>query len=228
MSLSSIELPIFCDELELSANPNNLDTIANTTTTANIPHQIAFAANQISVRPVREEEINCVADIITHSFHFDRGWRGWFTPLFKLGIAEDLRHRLRANGPTTYRSQTQQQVCSIAVYREQGQTHIIGTVEVGIRTNHALTQNRRYAYISNLAVSNNFRRRGAGLELLKDCEQVTKAWGYSELYLHVMADNDSGRNLYQRSGYEVVSTEFVWSIIPWHRPQRLFLRKQLS
>lgn len=228
MYLSSIELPIFCDELEYHANPNNLDTIANTTTTANIAHQIAFAAHQISVRPVREEEINCVADIITHSFEFDRGWRGWFTPLFKLGIAEDLRHRLRSNAPTTYRSQTPQQVCSIAIYTEQGRNHIIGTVEVGVRTAHDRPHNRRYVYISNLAVSSAFRRRGAANELLKDCEKITKAWGYTELYLHVMADNDGGRNLYQRSGYEIVSTEFIWSIIPWHRPQRLFLRKQLG
>ncbi len=226
MYLSSIELPIFCDELEYHANPNNLDTIANTTT--NIAHQIAFAAQQISVRPVREEEINCVADIITHSFQFDRGWRGWFTPLFKLGIAEDLRHRLRSNVPTNYRSQTQQQVCSIALFTERGQTHIIGTVEVGVRNAQSSVHNRRYVYISNLAVSNDFRRRGAGTELLKDCEKITKAWGYTEIHLHVMADNHGGRNLYQRAGYEVVSTEFVWSIVPWHRPQRLFLRKQLA
>ena len=174
-----------------------------------------------------EDEIHSVADIITRSFHFDRGWRGWFTPLFKLGIAEDLRHRIRLNANNTHRDKPQSQICSIAVYTERGKTSIAGTVEVGIRNCYERSHNRRYSYISNLAVSNVFRRRGVARELLTDCEQITKAWGYSELYLHVMADNHGGRSLYQRLGYELVSTEFMWSIIPWHRPERLFLRKQL-
>jgi ribosomal protein S18 acetylase RimI-like enzyme len=203
-----------------------LDTIANTTHPVSIAHQIAFDVHQISVRPVREEEINRVADIITHSFHFDRGWRSWFTPLFKLGIAEDLRHRLRANVPNNYRNQPQHQVCSIAVYTERSHTDVVGTIEVGVRNAH--DRLRRYAYISNLAVSKDFRRRGVAKELLEECEQITKVWGYTQLHLHVMADNTGGRNLYQKLGYEVVSTEFVWSIIPWNRPQRLFLRKQLG
>jgi ribosomal protein S18 acetylase RimI-like enzyme len=205
-----------------------LDTIANNSTTANIAPQIAFAAHQISVRPVREEEINRVADLITQSFHFDRGWKGWFLPLFKLGIAEDLRHRLRSHVPPTHRNQVSQQVCSIAIYNECGENYIIGTVEVGVRVAHERPHSRRYIYISNLAVSIDFRRRGAANALLQNCEQLTREWGYTELFLHVMADNDGGRRLYQRSGYEIISTEFVWSILPWHRPQRLFLRKQLG
>ena len=65
-------------------------------------------------------------------------------------------------------------------------------------------------------------------ELLKSCEQLTKSWGYPDLFLHVMGDNERGRNLYEKLGYELVSSEVVWSIIPWHRPERLFLRKQLE
>ncbi len=205
-----------------------MDTIANNATTTNITPQIVLAAHQISVRPVREEEIPSVADLITHSFHFDRGWKGWFLPLFKLGIAEDLRYRLRSNVSNTYRSQSPQQVCSIAIYTEGSENYIIGTVEVGVRTAYDRPHNRRYIYISNLAVSINFRRRGAACSLLQNCEQIARDWGYTELFLHVMADNDGGRKLYQRSGYEIISTELLWSILPWHRPQRLFLRKPLS
>lgn len=204
-----------------------MDTIANTTNTVKIGHQLALGLHQLSIRPVSEDEIHSVADIITHSFHFDRGWRGWFTPLFKLGIAEDLRHRIRLNANNTSRNKPQSQICSIAVYTERGQTSIAGTVEVGVRNCYERSRQRRYIYISNLAVSSAFRRRGVAIELLTDCEQITKTWGYSELYLHVMADNHGGRSLYQRLGYELVSNEFMWSIIPWHRPERLFLRKQL-
>jgi ribosomal protein S18 acetylase RimI-like enzyme len=210
---------------ELSTTPNSLDTISNT---ANIAQTIAFGANPIEVRAVREEEIHCVADIIARSFHFDRGWMAWFTPLFKLGIAEDLRHRLRSHVVSGNYRQSQQQVCSIAVHTDRGRSQVVGTVEVGVRTtNQHRIGPHRYIYISNLAVSRDFRRRGVAQQLLIDCEQMTTAWGYTELHLHVMGNNERGRNLYQKLGYQVVSSELVWSIIPWHRPERLFLRKQL-
>jgi ribosomal protein S18 acetylase RimI-like enzyme len=210
---------------ELSATPNNLNTIA---TTKNIDLANSFTRQQIEIRSVREEEIACVADIITRSFHFDRGWMGWFTPLFKLGIAEDLRHRLRAHIPSSHLSQIPHQVCSIAICTDREKSQVIGTVEVGVRNaNYRQPAHHRYVYISNLAVSRDFRRQGVAQELLKNCEQLTKSWGYSEIHLHVMGNNDRGRSLYQKLGYELVSSELVWSIIPWRRPERLFLRKQL-
>jgi ribosomal protein S18 acetylase RimI-like enzyme len=207
---------------ELSTNPNNLETIVN------IAQKIVLNPHQIEIRPVREDEIHCVADIITRSFHFDRGWMAWFTPLFKLGIAEDLRNRLRTRVPHSNHHKQQQQVCSIALCFEQEQSHVVGTVEVGVRnTERHRPTHHRYVYLSNLAVSRDFRRRGVAQELIRSCEQQAASWGYTELHLHVMGDNERGRNLYQKLGYETISSEFVWSIIPWYRPERLFLRKQL-
>jgi ribosomal protein S18 acetylase RimI-like enzyme len=207
---------------ELSTNPYNLETIVS------ITQKIVLNPHQIEIRPVQEDEINCVADIITRSFHFDRGWMAWFTPLFKLGIAEDLRNRLKTRSSSHTYHKPQQQVCSIAVYLDREKSHVAGTVEVGVRTAERYRQtNYQYVYLSNLAVSKDFRRRGVAQELIRSCEQQTMDWGYTELHLHVMGHNDRGRNLYQKLGYEVVSSEFVWSIIPWHRPERLFLRKQL-
>jgi ribosomal protein S18 acetylase RimI-like enzyme len=195
---------------------------------ANIAQSIALDPYPIEIRAVREEEIHCVADIITRSFHFDRGWMGWFTPLFKLGIAEDLRHRLRSNSTSSQPHKAQQQVCSIAIYPDCGQTRVVGTIEVGVRiNNYRQPTPQRYVYISNLAVSRDFRRRGIASELITSCEELTKAWGYSKIHLHVMGNNERGRNLYQKLGYEIVSSEFVWSILPWHRPERLFLCKDL-
>lgn len=207
---------------ELSTNPHDLETIVSTT------QKIVLNPHQIEIRPVREDEIHCVADIITRSFHFDRGWMAWFTPLFRLGIAEDLRNRLRTRSPSNTYNKPPQQVCSIALYLDRAQSDVAGTVEVGVRTAERYRQNHhRYVYLSNLAVSRDFRRRGIAQELIRSCEQQTMDWGYTELHLHVMGDNDRGRKLYQKLGYEVVSSEFVWSIMPWHRPERLFLRKQL-
>ena len=208
---------------ELSTNLNNLDTIVS------ITPNIVFNPAQIEIRPVKEDEIHCVADIITRSFHFDRGWMAWFTPLFKIGIAEDLRNRLRTRAPSALHSKPQQQLCSIALCVDREQSYISGTVEVGVRTAERYRQNHyRYVYLSNLAVSKDFRRRGVAQKLIERCEQQTLEWGYTEIHLHVMGNNERGRNLYQKLGYEVVSSELVWSIIPWHRPERLFLRKQLG
>jgi ribosomal protein S18 acetylase RimI-like enzyme len=208
---------------ELSANLNNLDTIVS------IEQKIVINPAQIEIRPVKEDEIHCVADIITRSFHFDRGWMAWFTPLFKIGIAEDLRNRLRTRVPTSIHHKPQQQVCSIALCVDREQSYISGTVEVGVRTAERYRQSHyRYVYLSNLAVSKDFRRRGVAQKLIESCEQQTTDWGYTEIHLHVMGNNERGRNLYQKLGYEVISSEFVWSIIPWHRPERLFLRKQLG
>lgn len=208
---------------ELSTSLNNLDPIVNTSS------QIEIDSAQIEIRPVHEDEIHCVADVITRSFHFDRGWMAWFTPLFKIGIAEDLRNRLRTRVPSALHSKPQQQVCSIALCVDRDQSCISGTVEVGVRTAERHRQNQyRYVYLSNLAVSKDFRRRGIAQKLIESCEQQTVSWGYTEIHLHVMGNNERGRNLYQKLGYEVVSSELVWSIIPWHRPERLFLRKQLG
>jgi ribosomal protein S18 acetylase RimI-like enzyme len=208
---------------ELSTNLNNLDTIVS------IEQKIVINPAPIEIRPVKEDEIHCVADIITRSFHFDRGWMAWFTPLFKIGIAEDLRNRLRTRVPTAIQNKPQQQVCSIALCVDREQSYISGTVEVGVRTAERYRQSHyRYVYLSNLAVSKDFRRRGIAQKLIESCEQQTIDWGYTEIHLHVMGNNERGRNLYQKLGYEVISSEFVWSIIPWHRPERLFLRKQLG
>jgi ribosomal protein S18 acetylase RimI-like enzyme len=208
---------------ELSTNPHHLDTIIT------IAQKIALNQPQIEIRPVKEEEIHHVADIITRSFHFDRGWMSWFTPLFRLGIAEDLRNRLRPRLPTANQHKIQQQVCSIALYVDQDQSYVAGTVEVGVRTVDRYRQKQhRYVYLSNLAVSREFRRRGIAQELISNCERLTIDWGYTELHLHVMGENERGRQLYQKLGYEIVSSDSVWSIIPWYRPERLFLRKQLA
>jgi ribosomal protein S18 acetylase RimI-like enzyme len=210
---------------ELSATPNNLDAIVNP---EQIAQTIAFDADRLEIRAVSEEEIHFVAEIVTRSFHFDRGWMGWFTPLFKLGIAEDLRHRLRSHGFSPSFGQSQPQVCSIALCPDRGQSQVIGTIEVGVRTTpYRQPPQHRYVYISNLAVSRDFRRRGVAQSLLTNCEQLAKSWGYTELHLHVMGNNERGRALYKKLGYELVSSELVWSIMPWRRPERLFLCKQL-
>ena len=58
------------------------------------------------------------------------------------------------------------------------------------------------AYVSNLAVHSDYRRRRLGSRLLSACEDVAaQRWGCRELYLHVAEDNAAGLRMYESSGY---------------------------
>lgn len=60
-------------------------------------------------------------------------------------------------------------------------------------------------YLSNLCVSENYRGRGIGRELLRCAEDIAIArWGYSRMYLHVDNDNILALEMYKRAGYEDV------------------------
>jgi ribosomal protein S18 acetylase RimI-like enzyme len=201
-------------------------TIANRT---QIEGRLDNDTDRIAIRAVRLEDIDYVAEIITHSFHFDRGVMGWFLPLFKLGIAEDLRYRLRTNAQTRELKPIPP-ICLAAVLTQWGETRVVGTVEVSLRGTHdrSTIKGSQYVYISNLAVSRDFRQRGIATELLRGCENIASSWGYDDLYLHVMSNNDRARNLYTKAEYQLLSTESVWSLWPWQHTQRLLLHKSLG
>jgi ribosomal protein S18 acetylase RimI-like enzyme len=187
----------------------------------------ALPIPRIAVRSVDGADIDAIANIVTRSFEFDRGMLAWFAPLFKYGIAQDLRHRIDGEREAVDRGDTPQHTCLVAVYPIDGKSTIVGTVEISVRKRVENSQRIKYVYISNLAVSQEFRRRGIGAELLEGCECIARAWEHSELFLHVMADNPAGRNLYRRSGYNSIGEDRVWSIAFWKRPRRLFLHKSL-
>ncbi|KAF6005453.1 hypothetical protein F1559_005040 [Cyanidiococcus yangmingshanensis] len=65
----------------------------------------------------------------------------------------------------------------------------------------------RRVYLYNLATDPEYRRRGIAQQLLAECEQQTRAWQHSTLYLHVERDNAPALRLYQRGGYRVITAE---------------------
>ena len=73
-------------------------------------------------------------------------------------------------------------------------------------------------YISNVLITNEFRRKGYSKVLMACCEGLAKKWGYDEAYLHVDADQRSGataQRLYRSIGYMPVVDEkynqnFAW------------------
>ncbi|NJO41273.1 MAG: GNAT family N-acetyltransferase [Cyanobacteria bacterium CRU_2_1] len=215
-----------------------------------LPHEQKFTFltsgnSSFFIRTVRSQDLIGLADVLASSFHTQYGWLGWFYPVLRMGIYEDLRSRLHA--AKTHKSA--HYACLVAVLRGTdadvmckhqalgfpylGATYSsdrpIGTVEISQRT-RALCSVRapRYLYISNLAVHADYRRQGIAQQLLQMCDRIALDWGFQDIYLHVLEDNHHARRLYQRSGYRILCVDV--NPISWllKRPRQLLLHKQLS
>ena len=194
-------------------------------------------SGDLLIRVAHLEDISKLAEILTHSFHPPEGLTAWFYPLLKLGISEDLRHRVR------YR--TVHEVCLVAskTVANGEREQIVGTVELAIRSHSfsfALSAppgtrspsfwssfDVGHPYISNLAVSSGHRRQGIARKLLLKCEQIALEWGFKELSLHVLENNREAKKLYFAQGYRVHRIESSLNSCIWKSPRRLFLNKQI-
>jgi ribosomal protein S18 acetylase RimI-like enzyme len=180
---------------------------------------LAASASSLQMRYLIPEDVVAVADLIGDSFGIGAAFGRWFRPLFKMGIREDLRSRWQDR-------ENENSICWVATIPKYP-VAIVGTVEVSNRSTLNTVTNKRYAYIANLAVDREHRCLGIGKQLIDKCEGVAKQWGFSFIYLHVMADNQSALHLYSKLGFETIGRDRTWHILPWKRANRLFLRKPL-
>jgi ribosomal protein S18 acetylase RimI-like enzyme len=186
-------------------------------------------ADSVLVRTARQQDLDRLADVLSSSFHTKEGVIGWIYPLFRMGIYEDLRNRLR--------TKTAHYVCLVAVKQSfpeasnhsLGDENLVGTVEMGLRT-QSFWQPRSsaYLYVSNLAVQREYRRQGVAQQLLLTCERVALDWGFQELYLHVLENNFQGRQLYRKVGYQIKCAESSLSYWFLGQPRQLLMHKRLS
>ncbi|MCV3213688.1 GNAT family N-acetyltransferase [Plectonema radiosum NIES-515] len=178
------------------------------------------AFKQFQIRAASPADLTNVAEIITESFHSPNGIWGWAFPLLRLGIYEDLRHRLASPAP--------HHVCLVAVDTTAPTDNLVGIVELGVRFGDSWTQiGKSFPYLSNLAVHPRYRRLGAASELLKACEKVALLWGFKDLYLHVLENNHQARQLYFNAGYQVHQVESYWNTFFLGRSRQIFLHKYL-
>jgi ribosomal protein S18 acetylase RimI-like enzyme len=105
---------------------------------------------------------------------------------------------------------------------------VIGTVEISQRLPLPWQLNPLpYVYLANLAVRSDQRRCGVAQALIRAGENYVASTGQSDdLYLHVMEDNRSARQLYLKAGYYIHQAENDWSAY-LGLPRRLFLHKRL-
>ncbi|MEQ9354188.1 N-acetyltransferase family protein [Coleofasciculus chthonoplastes] len=185
---------------------------------------LAVDASRLTIRRAKDQDLIALSEILADSFHSQQGlWRLVY-PIWRLGIYEDLRNRLRGNSP--------HYACFVALNPDASGDSadglLVGTVEIALRSPPSWQpQGHQYPYISNLAVRRCCRRRGVAGQLLLACERQSLAWGFPNLYLHVLDSNDQARQLYLKMGYQLYHLEPSYSL--WRRhPQRLLLRKRLN
>ena len=181
-------------------------------------------SGDILVRTARDYDLQSLSEILTESFHPYEGLNRWTYPLLKIGIYEDLKSRLHFPG-----SHYNCLVATIGVSSLSGKNQqIAGTVELTLRSFGWNWHGQKYPYISNLAVSPNYRRRGVARKLLSGCEKAVSSWGFNELYLHVLDNNQQARDLYHSCGYRLERVEANYGA--WFRsyPHKILLHKTIN
>ncbi|WP_264320176.1 GNAT family N-acetyltransferase [Zarconia navalis] len=186
-----------------------------------VPPKSGVGWTPVSIRTLRAQDLSELADILTESFHPGDGIARWMRPFWRLGIYEDMRHRLRTPSP--------HYVCLVAGQGWQERDRLVGIVEMTLRASPIwCVPTHQYPYISNLAVRSEFRRQGVARQLLATCEEIAGEWGFSNLYLHVLENNHQARQLYGKLGYTSLQVEETWESWLMGRSRRLFLRKHLA
>ena len=184
-----------------------------------------------------------LTELLADSFHARDGVRSWAYPILRLGIYEDLRNRLATS--------SDRYVCLVAFIANSAgfpphmaqrcsRSMIVGTIEMGLRSRSIIpssispsywmesSRTCQFPYLSNLAVHTQFRRLGVAQQLLNRCELIARQWGFSQLYLHVLENNDRARRLYSKAGYRLHQTDWNWTSVLFGQPRQLFLRKTLK
>lgn len=180
-------------------------------------------SSRFIIRVAHPQDLPGLAEVLTDSFHSRIGPMGWIYPFLRMGIYEDLRHRLRTAGA--------HYVCFVAVDpagRESadGSPYIVGTIEMTLRSTYSWQCNAsQYPYLSNLAVRRSCRRQGVARQLLGACEAQALEWGFPELYLHVLENNTQARRLYFKVGYRLQQVDSSWGSWLLGQPRRILLRK---
>ena len=180
------------------------------------------ASWQFQIRVATADDLTSIAHIIAESFHGHDGFWGWAFPLVRLGIYEDLKHRLSSPAP--------HHVCLVAIETTNAASHhLVGTVELGVRLSDSWVKTgRSFPYLSNLAVHPKYRRHGIASGLLIKCEKFAHEWGFDDLYLHVLENNHQAQQLYFILGYKLHKSESNWNRFPIRRSRQILLHKHLS
>ncbi len=178
----------------------------------------------LKIRATRLEDLPSLVVLLAESFYPPGSWMSWLSPLLQMGIHQELRGRMR--------STSLNHACLVALQDVPGSSadgNVAGTVEVALRTLLPWQFSAsKHPYISNLAVKPNYRRQRVAQHLLLACEQRVLEWGFRDLYLHVLENNQPAQQLYAKVGYKVQCIDCIWPQFLLGQPRRLLLHKHLT
>jgi ribosomal protein S18 acetylase RimI-like enzyme len=169
----------------------------------------------LNIRPAQEKDLKSLADVLVKGFP---PISNWLNPILRLGVYEDIKSRLVYNLPY-YNCFVAANTC------QSNDQEIVGTVEIAYRPISIFGQ--CMPYISNLTVIPNFRKQGIAHKLLECCEQSVVEWGFKEIWLHVLENNQAAQHLYQKRGYSISKIETDWSNLIFQQPKKILLYKKL-
>lgn len=192
----------------------------------NVPLSDA-APRACQIRAARVSDVDALTELLVRSFHRQEGWAGLFYPFWRMALREDIYHRLQRRSP--------HYCCLVAVVStaETAATEaptLVGTVEMSLRPQFSLpisTWFRSFPYLSNLAVLPAYRRQGIASRMITLCETTALEWGYQDLYLHALDDNNSACALYRKLNFSVCHTEVSLSTLLLGQPRQVLLHKTL-
>lgn len=153
---------------------------------------------QMEIRLANPADISNIADLLSRTFYQGQGWRSLFNPILKMGLCYELATRLQLPSPDKY----QCLIVEVQDPRNPKLKLLVGTVEISLRSlGITAMMTAQKAYISNLAVKQDYRQRGIALMLLQRCEDIAKRWDHHTLFLHVRSENTVALSLYEKLGY---------------------------
>ena len=204
-------------------NLSIIDTMVTSPIRSPVPLPLDLDPTPYRIRAAQVKDLQQLAEVLASSFYPPLGWRRYLYPVLRFSIYEDIKQRLQAKH--------QYYKCLTAIIHDNGRHRhdlVVGTVEMSHRRYSWRVFNQpQQIYLSNLAVREGYRRRGAARQLLRASEQQALDWGFREIYLHVMSDNNRARQLYQHMGYRVQRVETTLLSLLNVQPQRILLKKVL-
>lgn len=193
----------------------------------NYRYKVKVANGSILVRPLTHSWVHACGGLLTGAFADAMG----YVPMYRTYLRHQIRQYLyrhadmppkavvlvallmpeddtegySSNSEPSSTSDSVAEVSTSGQEQEEGAT-LVGTVELSFAAStraRYLTLNApvNCAYLCNMAVDANYRRRGYGNILLDAADDITKIAGEKDIFLHLRFQDAAPASLYKQAGY---------------------------